>query len=520
MRWTLVVVVFCAAVVGAQSPYPVPQFADPSRAARLVEAARGAATELDQARRTLRAPGLSWGVIVDGAVVASGASGVARVGEATPVDEDTVFRIASMTKSFTALAVLALRDEGKLSLDDPAGKYIQELATMPLPTRDAPAITVRHLLTHSAGFPEDNPWGDRQLAQPRDTLLSWVRAGLPFSTTPGTAYEYSNYGFALLGQIVARASGMPYRDFVTTRILRPLGMTSTFWDPADVPAGRRAQGYRWNGSSWEEEIPLADGSFGAMGGLLTSGRDLGRYIAFMLSAWPPRDDADNGPVKRSSVREMQQGQRFASLTAKAATDTLPMTAVTRAYAYGLNSASDCSYRFIVSHGGGLPGFGSNMTWLPEYGVGVYVMANVTYAGPGGAARAVLDRLNATGALKPRDLPASPSLLAVRERVVSLVNGWKDETLIDIAADNLLLDRALATRRDALTALHQRLGTCRIGDDIDAENWLRGRFRLTCERGALDTTVTLAPTNPPRVQDLDFSEAQGSSVRAMSPPCDQ
>jgi CubicO group peptidase (beta-lactamase class C family) len=518
MRCTLVAFLLGAAIVGAQSPYPVPQFSDPSRVSRLTDAARGAAAQLDEARTTLHAPGLSWGVVVDSAVVAAGGSGVAQVGDTTPVNEDTVFRIASMTKSFTALAILALRDEGKLSLDEPAGKYVPELATMPLPTRDAPAITVRHLLTHSAGFPEDNPWGDRQLAQSRDTLTSWVRAGLPFSTSPGTAYEYSNYGFALLGQIVARASGMPYRDFVSTRILRPLGMSSTYWDPADVPSGRRARGYRWNGTSWDEEIPLADGSFGAMGGLLTSGRDLGRYIAFMLSAWPPRDDEDRGPVKRSSVREMQQGQRLSSFTAKPASPSAPMTASTRAYAYGLNSVSDCSYRLLVSHGGGLPGFGSNMTWLPEYGVGVYVMANVTYAGPGAAARAVLDRLNATGALQPRLLRASPSLVGVRERVVSLANGWKDETLTEVAADNLLLDKPLTTRRDELTALHERLGACRIAGDIEAENWLRGRFRLACERGALDADITLAPTNPPRVQYLSFSEGQGPSLPPASAPC--
>ena len=195
-----------------------------------------------------------------------------------------------------------------------------------------------------------------------------------------------------------------------------------------------------------------------------------------------------------------------------------MTASTRAYAYGLASTSDCSYRFLVSHGGGLPGFGSNMTWLPEYGVGVYVMANVTYAGPAAAGRAVLDRLNATGALQPRLVHASPALLGARERVVSLVNGWKDETLTGVAADNLLLDKSLATRRDELTALHERLGACRVAGDIDAENWLRGRFRLACERGALDATVTLAPTTPPRVQYLSFSEGQGAGLPPASTPC--
>ena len=92
-----------------------------------------------------------------------------------------------------------------------------------------------------------------------------------------------------------------------------------------------------------------------------------------------------------------------------------------------------------------------------------------------------------------------------------MNGWKDETLTEVAADNLLLDKSLATRRDELTALHERLGACRSAGDIDAENWLRGRFRLACERGALDATVTLAPTNPPRVRYLSFTEGQGPSL---------
>jgi hypothetical protein len=187
---------------------------------------------------------------------------------------------------------------------------------------------------------------------------------------------------------------------------------------------------------------------------------------------------------------------------------------TRAYAYGLPRR--LLYRFLVPTAVAA-GFGSSMTWR-EYGVGVYVMANVTYAGPGAAARAVLDRLNATGALQPRMLHASPALLGVRERAVSLVNGWKDETLTEVAADNLLLDKSLATRRDELTALRERLGACRIAGDIDAENWLRGRFRLACERGALDATVTLAPTNPPRVQYLMFKEGEGTSLSQNPMPC--
>ena len=115
-----------------------------------------------------------------------------------------------MTKSFTALAILKLRDEGKLSLEDPVSKWIPEFARMELPTRDTAPLRVRQLMSHSAGFPEDNPWGDQQLSATDAALDDWLRAGIPFSTPPGTRYEYSNYAFGLLGRIVTKASGVEY----------------------------------------------------------------------------------------------------------------------------------------------------------------------------------------------------------------------------------------------------------------------------------------------------------------------
>ena len=109
-------------------------------------------------------PGVAYGILVDGALVHTGAVGSRELAGKTPIDQDTVFRIASMTKSFTALCILKLRDEGKLSLDDPAERYVPELAGLKYPTSDSPKLSIRHLLTHSTGFPEDNPWGDQQLA--------------------------------------------------------------------------------------------------------------------------------------------------------------------------------------------------------------------------------------------------------------------------------------------------------------------------------------------------------------------
>ena len=106
---------------------------------------------------------------------------------------------------------------------------------MQYPTRDTAPIRIRDLMSHSAGFAEDNPWGDRQLAIPDAEMGRWLDKGLPFSTPPATAYEYSNYGFALLGRIVARVSGMSYRDYVERRILAPLEMKSSTLEPSAVP---------------------------------------------------------------------------------------------------------------------------------------------------------------------------------------------------------------------------------------------------------------------------------------------
>ena len=267
------------------------QFADPERRQKLAtafpEIERLFQNFVDRQQR----PGVILGVIIDGELVLVKSTGVRETATNAPVTPDTVFRIASMTKSFTAMAILKLRDEGKLSLEDPVARYVPELAKLSYPTTDSQVLNIRHLLTHSEGFPEDNPWGDRQLAQSDKAMREWMRAGIPFSTSPGTTFEYSNYGFAILGQIVAKASGKPYDVYVRDNILRPLGMTSSTFEISEVPKDKIALGYRWEENAWKPEPILAHGSFGAMGGLWTSTNDLARYVAFLMSAFPPRDEA-------------------------------------------------------------------------------------------------------------------------------------------------------------------------------------------------------------------------------------
>ena len=125
-------------------------------------------------------PGVAYGLVVDGKLVYKGNIGYTDIEKKIPVTSSSLFRIASMSKSFAAMAILKLRDEGKLNLDDPAYLYIPELKNLKYPTADAPHITVRHLMTHGAGFPEDNPWGDRQLADTDKDLMEFIGKQISF----------------------------------------------------------------------------------------------------------------------------------------------------------------------------------------------------------------------------------------------------------------------------------------------------------------------------------------------------
>ena len=157
-------------------------------------------------------------------------------------------------------------------------------------------------------------------------------------------------------------------------------MTSTTLHPSSVPANRLAIGYRWEDDQWKEEPALPHGSFGAMGGMLTSIRDLSRYVGAFLDAWPPRDGPEAGPLSRASLREMQQPWRPAGMRVVLDKSTSATHLTSGSYGYGLTVTQTCQYRAIVAHSGGLPGYGSLMRWLPDYGVGIITFGNVTYTG--------------------------------------------------------------------------------------------------------------------------------------------
>jgi CubicO group peptidase (beta-lactamase class C family) len=496
-------------VVQADSSVPPGRFTDAQRKQRLMQALPQIETLLSDRMRDANLPGLAYGVVIDNEVVLSKGLGLSDVAAGAKVDGKTVFRIASMTKSFTALAILKLRDAGKLRLDDPADLYVPELRKWTLATKDSGPITIRQLLGHTAGLPEDNPQGDRVLDLTPEAFSAWVGAGVPYSNAPGSGFEYSNLGFMLLGSVVTKVSGRPFQQYITEEILLPLGMQSTHWSASKVAGSRLAKGYRREKESWVEEPLLEDGAGAAMGGLMTSADDLGRFVAMMLSAYPPRDDPERAPVARRTLRDMQSGLGYPSVVVVRDAPGAPLIARGGSYGYGLFATQDCMWGREVSHSGGLPGFGSHMRWLPDHGVGVFAMANLTYADAASLTRAAMTALYDTGALKSRAALPSPELVRMTESVTDLLVDWKDDRARAIAADNLFLDESLEERRSSITKLRSGLGSCKRGQ-LDAENALRGRFRIDCEAGWLNVELTLAPVQPPRVQFLEVSAGRPAS----------
>lgn len=492
------------------SGYQPPAFTDPDRLQN-VKATAAVVDKLYKDYATKRNfPGMVYGVVLDGQLVYAGNTGYTDVATKTAATPQSLFRIASMTKSLTAMAILHLRDAGKLRLDDPAEQYIPELKSHRYLTADAPRITIRNLLTHSAGFPEDNPWGDRQLADADADLLALVKGNVTNSNPPGVSYEYSNLGFALLGRIITVVSGKPYQQYITETILKPLGMDSTVWEYTQVPANRLAHGYRYANGQWQEEALLPDGSWGAMGGLITSIEDFSRYVALHQAAWPPRSDVDNGgpssrPVKRSSVREMQQPWMFSGLYPQAKTAGGMVCPTVSAYGYGLGWSKNCQERVSVGHSGGLPGFGSQWRILPDYGIGVIACANLTYANLGSINSAVLDTLLSLASLKPRQLPVSPILAQRKAELVKLLPDWTGAERSGIFAENFFPDQSVETRRKAVQELYAKAGTITKVGELVPENNLRGHFLLEGERANIDVFFTLTPENPALIQQLDFRE---------------
>jgi CubicO group peptidase (beta-lactamase class C family) len=457
-------------------------------------------------------PAIAYGIVFDGELVHSGGFGARTLGGAAP-DADTVFRIASMSKSFTASAVLLLRDAGALALDDPAARYVPELAAWTCGAADAAAITIRHLLTMTAGFPTDDPWGDRQQGLPLDAFGALLAGGVSFNWAPGTRFEYSNLGYAILGRVVSAASGLPYEEFIRTRLLVPLGLDRTGYRADEFPAETLAVGYRHGLGGWEE-LPFDPyGAFAPMGGVFSTVTDLATWVAGFAAAFPPDAGAGTAdgahPLRAASRRQMQLPQAVPQWRSPQRLPGGPPGAPGY-YGFGLFVDEDPELGRVVGHSGGYPGFGSNMRWHPATGLGVIALGNGTYAPMSTLAGLLLTALLPRSAsyhvaLAPAGAPW-PETLAAAAAVEELLLTWDDAAADALFSENVALDAPYQERRHAMGLIRERIGP--FGPDGmrpgESDTPAHRRWWLTGERGTVQAQIQLSPERPPRVQSLTLA----------------
>ncbi|CAN5231422.1 hypothetical protein BH10PSE13_BH10PSE13_19530 [soil metagenome] len=252
---------------------------------------------------------------------------------------------------------------------------------------------------------------------------------------------------------------------------------------------------------------MADGVFGAMGGIETSANDYARWVAFLLSAWPARDGPETGPVKRSTVREIVEGSNFVQTAMRAPAIGGAPCRQALAYGMGWRTLDDCDLGRVLTHGGGYPGYGSNVLLLPEKGVGVFALSNRTYAGPAVPAFKAALAMNAAQLLPARAVPVSGHLAAGYAAAQAIWAAGDVSVAKDRVAMNFLLDRDVPHWKTELARLKAEVGACDTAAPVEAGTAMTGSFVWTCERGRLKGAVLLAPTPEPGLQALRFEVAK-------------
>ena len=294
-----------------------------------------------------KVPAAGVAVVRDGKVVLAKGYGAADIENRTPANENTAFQIASVTKQFTAVAVMMLVEDGKLKLDDTLGKYVT----------DVPAkwsgVTIRQLLNQVSGIPNYTAVGklvsDKVYTQAE--ILALVKDVAP-RFEPGTKWEYSNTNYFLLGMIIEKVSGKSYPDFMRERIFKPLGMTSTVINTSGLKIRNTALGYERSGATWQRSRTDDPSQPWAAGAIVSTAADMAKWAIAV---------GEGKLLKKASWDEALTSGKFA--------DGNPAN-----YGFGwqIRKFGETSY---LSHGGGIAGFNSFIARFPAENLTVVVLAN-------------------------------------------------------------------------------------------------------------------------------------------------
>jgi CubicO group peptidase (beta-lactamase class C family) len=477
------------------------RFTDPERVQKLASAFPKIDEAIQRTQTDLKLSGVAVAILVDGRVAHVATAGQRDTSSGAPVTPDSVFRIASVTKTMTAAAILKLRDSGKLSLDEPASKYLPELARVRLPTRDSRPITLRHLLTHSSGLARD-VHGSRpretEVGPTSDTVARLVE-GMPVAFAPGSGTYYSNLGFSLLGVVIERVAKTSYRSYLEQSFFRPLGMRSAAWEQSRVPANVFTRSYEMDkaGALAPVEKHSVLGIGDASGGLYLSVSDLGRWVGWQLSAYPPRSDAESGPLARATIREMHDVSGGVSVHVTTPFSTLgdwlaePWAG---GMALGWNATSLCDTEVLIEKSGLLDGYATEVEMFPHEGVGIVMLTN-TVRRSALKRRAVFDvlkLLRATGGMQPRVRVSKKVATLDRAlgRLLRVLNRWDEAEYTAMLTAQHKLNVPMATEQAELAAYAKLHGRCTSGTILQFNSPEHARYLLQCERGRLELTLSV------------------------------
>jgi CubicO group peptidase (beta-lactamase class C family) len=323
--------------------------------------------------------GSSFYLVREGKVAAADHLGEQDAEAHVPVDTETIYHWASITKTMTGIAIMQLRDRGLLSLDDPITRHVPELGTVHNPYGDTSAITLRQLMSHSAGFRAGTwPWRDAdwQPFEPR----SWAQleAMLPYTQVqfrPGSRFSYSNPGIVYLGQVIERLSGEDYEVYIDKNILKPLGMHGSYFDrtPPHLLKHRSHSYYLKQGKRVAAPFDVDTGVTVSNGGLNAPLPDMARYVAFLLGD-PARQSEYDLVLRRSSIDEMWQPQISAG-------EDFTQGRMAETTQSGLSFFIDRSksVRF-VGHNGDQNGFRAYLSLCPDQRMGTLLAFNTETRG--------------------------------------------------------------------------------------------------------------------------------------------
>jgi CubicO group peptidase (beta-lactamase class C family) len=317
-----------------------------------------------------RIPGFSIAVVHDQELFWSKGFGYANLEDKIPAEPDTIYSICSISKLFTSVAIMQLRDAGKLDLDEPLSKYLPWFAIKKTDP-DAPPITIRSVLRHSSGLPRESeqpyktepdlPWPERE---------SMIEK-LPTQETlypTDTYFQYSNLGISLLGEVVAAVSGQSYNDYITEHILKPIGMNDTTpYLPEDKLGTRLAVGYsRWPREGGRERLPFFQAKgFTPAAGLASTAIDLAKFASWQFRAL---DNKDNSVLSGYTLKEMHR------------VHWVDPDWETK---WGLGFATWRPKDVVfVGHGGGCPGYRTHIALSPKDKIAAVCMTNATDANIG------------------------------------------------------------------------------------------------------------------------------------------